>query len=402
MNVKEREELLIQMESFRKKLYSKQELLPEMLKLQDDIVRIVFNKEYGPLGEKRIDDAIKELKKINNSRGGIANEQISLFEKESTDLSNRIKAEISGKKGEERAFRKIDTISSYKRVLKNIELENEKQKTELDAIVVMKNGLTIVEVKNNAKDIFIDEDGNYFINGNYQRWDCNIEKAMLLKESLLRKELERHGIYGLAIHSIVVFTNNIEIHNIDRKVHTCFLGQLPFYIINGSSSKILSREKIDSVARVIGQLSHVSEYPFDFNVSKYKEDFADLMVALNQEKNSEKLYETDKTMEAKTMRLDTQSTQYFERKQSMPPRFTYVEDQTPKRDEEMWSQRTSSEHFNRRQSTIWEKVVDECSDFIIFGGGATLCKVAGGVALIAAGLCRPRIASLLLRRKMIL
>lgn len=106
MNVKEREELLIQMESFRKKLYSKQELLPEMLKLQDDIVRIVFNKEYGPLGEKRIDDAIKELKKINNSRGGIANEQISLFEKESTDLSNRIKAEISGKKGEERAFRK--------------------------------------------------------------------------------------------------------------------------------------------------------------------------------------------------------------------------------------------------------------------------------------------------------
>ena len=42
MNVKEREELLIQMESFRKKLYSKQELLPEMLKLQDDIVRMVL------------------------------------------------------------------------------------------------------------------------------------------------------------------------------------------------------------------------------------------------------------------------------------------------------------------------------------------------------------------------
>ncbi|MBQ6416842.1 MAG: hypothetical protein IJJ65_11405, partial [Butyrivibrio sp.] len=46
--------------------------------------------------------------------------------------------------------------------------------------------VTIIEVKNTAKNIFLDENGDYFRTGEYLRWDCNIAEKMTLKEGSCR------------------------------------------------------------------------------------------------------------------------------------------------------------------------------------------------------------------------
>ena len=59
-------------------------------------------------------------------------------------------------------FRKLEYLNSPNIVLRNIELSDGALRSELDAIVITPKCLTIVEVKNTGKDIFIDENGNYF------------------------------------------------------------------------------------------------------------------------------------------------------------------------------------------------------------------------------------------------
>ena len=96
----------------------------------------------------------------------------------------------------EKATEYLEIRDKYKDVeiniiLKNIELKDGDDRTELDAVVITPYGITIVEVKNTARDIFIDENGNYYRTGEFLNWDCNIVQKMNLKEDLLKRALEK-------------------------------------------------------------------------------------------------------------------------------------------------------------------------------------------------------------------
>ena len=166
-------------------------------------------------------------------------------------------------------------------ILKNVELSDGDRHTELDALVVTPGVVTIVEMKNTAKNIFIDENGDYYRTGEYLRWDCNIAEKITLKENILKKVLADDGIEDIQIRSIVVFTDNrIEVQNKYSGIRTCFVSQLA-YIIDGFKSSInMSEEKMEHIAGIIKKTESKEAYPFDFDVAQYKKDFATLMVIL--------------------------------------------------------------------------------------------------------------------------
>ena len=275
------DDIMASIRAFNKGSYHKSELLDEMLALQAEIVRMTFNDDHASIADLRIWDVEKHLAQMNEDCGHPADEELQCFKDGSKALCNLIKAEISGSCGERKVFRRLEYLNSPNIVLRNIELSDGALRSELDAIVITPKCLTIVEVKNTGKDIFIDENGNYFRTGEFLKWDCNIAEKMDIKESLLRRAVTAAGIADLQIRSLVVFTNNrIEVQNKYHPIRTCFLCQLNNIIESYTLDDRYSEQSMQDLQQSIEAYSSQETYPLDFDVQKYKKDFATLMAKL--------------------------------------------------------------------------------------------------------------------------
>lgn len=297
-------EMMATMKSFSKDKYQKNELLTEMFALQQEIVGLTFNGDHASTADLKIWDVERHLEQLNQDCGNVADEELQRFKEGSKILCNLIKAEISGNRGEAKAFRTLQYIHSKNIILKNVELSDGDRRTELDAVVITPGVVTIVEVKNTAKNIFIDENGDYYRTGEYLRWDCNIAEKMALKEELLKKVLADDGIEDVQIRSIVVFTDNrIEVQNKYSRIRTCFVSQLAYIIDGFKSSTNMSEEEMEHIEGLIKEAECKEEYPFDFDVAQYKMDFATLMAVLEEAsaKAEEPEYEQEVVNEKKSV-----------------------------------------------------------------------------------------------------
>lgn len=294
MNKNRVNELVATMESFGKEKYQKSELLTEMLALQQEIVGLTFNGDHASTADLKIWDVERHLDQLNQDCGNVADEELKRFKDGSKTLCNLIKAEISGSRGEAKAFRTLQYIRSKNIVLKNVELGDENLRAELDAVVITPGTVTIIEVKNTAKNIFIDENGDYFRTGEFLKWDCNIAEKMTLKEELLRKVLASDGMEDVKIRSIVVFTDNrIEVQNKYSRIRTCFISQLAYIIDGFKNDRHFTDEEMGQIEGLIRTAESKGSYPFDFDVAQYKLDFATVMAIIEEAsaKEEESRYE---------------------------------------------------------------------------------------------------------------
>ena len=291
-------ELMASMNSFGKDAYYKSELLNEMFNLQSEIVALTFNDEHAATANLKIWDVERHLEQLNQDCGNVADEELRRFKDGSWKLSNLIKAEISGNRGEYKAFSKLDTLHTDHIILKNVELKDGDQRSELDAIVITPSGITIVEVKNTSRNIFIDEEGNYYRTGEFLKWDCQIAQKMDVKEELLRKVLADAGIENIKINRIVVFTDyRIQVQNKCESIRTCFASQLTYIIDGLKSADQLSREDMDNMEFLIRDAECKEAYPVGFDVKQYKTDFATLMAVLEEASAKTKTLEAEEVIE---------------------------------------------------------------------------------------------------------
>lgn len=280
------EEIMTGMNSFRKEVYHRSEILDEMLALQSEIVSLTFNDEHASTAGLRIYDVERHLEQLNEDSGHVADEALRRFMEGSKVLCNLIKAEISGNRGEFKAFRTLEYLKSQNIVLKNVELEDGDLRTELDAIVITPKCITIVEVKNTGKDVFIDETGNYYRTGEFLRWDCDMAKKMFVKETLLRNALADAGIAEVKIQGVIVFTNNrIEIQNKFSALQTCFVSQLAYIIDGFKGEHIYSDEDMLKIREAVNKAECKEYYPAEFDALQYKMDFATVMATLEDASN---------------------------------------------------------------------------------------------------------------------
>lgn len=298
------EEIISTIKSFAKERYQKEEVLPEMLELQRELVALTFNGEHAEQGRLRIWDVEAHLEKMNAERGHIADAELTVFMEGSKILCNAIKAEMSGNAGEFKAFRSIETLRCPYRLLKNVEFQNGDHHTELDGVVFTEKGVFIIEVKNTAKDIYIDERGNYCRVTDIMRFDKNIGDSMNDKEYLLREAFKAAGIECPHIASYVVFTNNnVHVDNKYAYITTCFLGQLPRLIESFESDAHYSMEEIERMMSAATVAACKNSYALPLDVNKYKHDFATLVAILegaadeDAEVTSEKAPETENSTE---------------------------------------------------------------------------------------------------------
>lgn len=285
-------ELVNSIKSFQKTKYCKADIESELRALQKELLSLVFDEEHILNANLKIWDAFNQLSAENEEKNWIATDLLEVLREDCKKFSNLIRAEISGNWGENQVFNRLTGLKGPHAILRNIELSNGVRKTELDFVVFTEKAQVIVEVKNTKKDVFIDETGAYYRQGEYQSFDCNIKEKMNYREKLLHTmlldALKERGKEANII-KLVVFTNNrIELRNKCDDLVTCFLGELPYLIDDQKGEVLYTEEDIAAFAEVISDSAELNEYEYEMDMQKFKEDFARVLVTLeNYEEQQE-------------------------------------------------------------------------------------------------------------------
>lgn len=267
-------EIVDGMTSCTKEVYFKQDVLPELLALQTEIISVAFpgaNERYTDLTINDVENCFYEE---SRGFGNIATREFRRFESGCKELVNCIKSEISGKRGETETIEILERLECKKHILQNVELVLDDQRTEIDAIVITEKGVFIIETKNSKRDIFVDENGDYYKTGEYLYLDQNIVEKLDKKEQILRLTLENNGIKNPKIKKIVVFPNNrITVRNTHRNLTTCFLNMLPSFI-EDKQQAIYDENDMEMISKVIENARTEEAYPLGLDVEQFKWDFA--------------------------------------------------------------------------------------------------------------------------------
>lgn len=268
--------------SFKNDVYYKDEILNEYFKLEGELVELTIPNNVDHRESLRIYDVENYLETVNADRNYIASKELAIFKEGCKKICNRIKAEISGKKGENKAFAYLNRLNTQHLIIKNIELSDGETKTEIDAVVISQKKIFIIEVKNTSRDIFIDEDGNYYRTGKFLNWDSNILHKLDAKEKLLRNCLKNIYDKEISIERIVVFTNNrIKVTNACLNFRTAFITQLPFIIDRTIGCNIYTLSDIEKISQSIEENRCKEAYALDFDINDFKSSFIKLMTKLS-------------------------------------------------------------------------------------------------------------------------
>lgn len=268
--------------------YTRIDYLPELLKLQKETVDLTFNAEHADNSDLRLWDVERHLRKMNEERGHIADDELDRFAKDCKTVCNNISSEISGRKGERVVFSELDNLSCENGVLHNVELEFDGRRTEIDALVFTNHAVFIIEIKNSKKNIFIDKDGGFYRNGRSMHYDCNIADKMNEREALLRKALERAGMEELKIFKIVTFTNSrIDVENKYRYIKVCAVNYLSSFIEKFTSRLWYTYEDICTMMEAVTEAKCPDEYLMTIDMNDFKIDFAELMAKLEAYEEAE-------------------------------------------------------------------------------------------------------------------
>lgn len=271
-------EYLESLSAMNKECYSREELLPEMLKLQDQFAGLIFKSTDG---NYRMTDIYNELLDRNKKAGSPADNELKKYRNLSESFNQEICGYKSGRRGEDLAYSALGKMKSEHIILRNLELDDGENHTEIDLLVIKKGVVTIVEVKNTRTDAFIDSEGIYLKKKGYNKiFDCNLGSKMNLREQMIRNILDKNGYEDMKIKQVVVFTKNIQIHDEYDGFETCYLWDLAYTIDEFYSSKIQFMKEIESVGNLIQKEDINSYYPTKLDIKELKETFIEVLIKI--------------------------------------------------------------------------------------------------------------------------
>lgn len=163
-----KEGLLSSLKGLSKNVYSREELLPEMDLLEEEMARIVFEDGLDiPSEYVHMSYIMKRLHIMNNEAGNVADQELKKLSRLASIFSNHVRAQQSGITGEDRVEQYLGYMKSNHVVLRNLQLSDGVHNTEIDFLVLKQGVATIVEVKNSKRDVYIDEAGDMYKVGRY-------------------------------------------------------------------------------------------------------------------------------------------------------------------------------------------------------------------------------------------
>ena len=224
-----------------------------------------------------LSDIMDQMNVMNDLSGNRASVELKRLSKLFDVFSNLIRAEQSGMFGEDLVEKYLSRMKSNHVVLRNLQLSDGVHNTEIDFLVLKQGVATIVEVKNSKKDVYIDEDGDMYKTGRYERFDSHLGAKMDFRAEIIRQLLKDAGFENMRIEKVAVFTNNrIQIKKDYHGFRVCFLSRLPHLIDDFYGNGVIQFTKhLQQMADYIQSKDLNEYYPFEMDVQEFKEAFVD-------------------------------------------------------------------------------------------------------------------------------
>lgn len=267
-----------------KSSYHKSEILIELLNLQSEMVKVAFPEmDDESRASLRLWDIVDRLEETSASKHGKGAAEIAEFKQSCKTVGNMIAAEISGKRGENAAFNRLEKAGFDGVAVRNIEVTRDDYRTEIDGVVLTSRGAIVVEVKNTRKDVFIDEEGNAYRTGKFTRLDCNLLGKMQARQEFVADTLAAAGYPNVEVSGVVVYTNDrIEIQNHCESINVSFLSRLPYLIKSLPHGESRGAKDLQQMAAALEKASSHELYPMDLDMGVFKQQFAVAITSLDE------------------------------------------------------------------------------------------------------------------------
>lgn len=276
--------------------YSNKEIVDGCIELQGTLARDFASRMQVDIDRDR--DVLLAIENIMAKNNLENTEEFRRLKTNITGLGRTIGGFIKGMNGEKIAKRALKLISFDKdvKVLFNIALADEDAQAEYDAIVIAPYGIFVVEVKNWAASMVINE------RGIIQREDgtditYDLPGRMSIKEGLLREYLG--DLFTTDYQGIVLFSSErAKVQDEYKKIPLSFGGSIVYDIrAYGKDKSCMSREQIDKIVETLLANNKEQKTISKVDSQAIVDDYAKLIVMLEKEPEKMAESEVEKTVE---------------------------------------------------------------------------------------------------------
>lgn len=317
------------------KEYTPQELTEQLLAFQKMLATMLYD-DSDKAETVRMSEIIYYLeanaREKNLSGDPVVRQGIQALKR----IDKEISISVAGRNGEGRVARTLSFVQRPDaRFFNNVYVSNDESETEIDNIILTKEGIIILEVKNAKEDITITEDGRLL----YSNEECYHEKSIcdkmnkkrqLIKERLL-SEMSKKGIdMPIFIDSYLVFSapKNVYIKITDncRREKYCFRGKLPEMIDAYIGRVTYSDEQLAQLTEILSTIEcNRKKFSLKIDYDEIRKNIADIFCKLFPER-----FATDDISEKK-LNIDSKSNIFVEKVEKPEKKIVNIENRQRKK-----------------------------------------------------------------------
>lgn len=277
--------------------FTYEEYVSNLVKLQEIICKFAFKENYHEAF--RMEDAVSEFRKKAIIYNLDKTDEFYQGNKALKLIAKELAISFSGKKAEnhvDNILQKYITRNDFTSY-RGIYLDNGIENTEIDNLILTKNGFLLLEVKNIKSDVQISEEGRLYVDG-----DCSYEqiplaekmerKRRLFKEEI-KKALKEKGVHiDIELQSRIVFNEPMNskfyINNFSEE-KWCKSSQIS-YIVNNLYSKFpYSEEQLRVLKECCEEFEvHQKNFSINYDIEETLNNIC-ILIDLIEMKESEKL-----------------------------------------------------------------------------------------------------------------
>lgn len=286
--------------------YTFVEYIEQLMKFQEQAAKIVVGEENAHL--VRMSEVVSRCETMAREKNLYGDQRVVEGIRALKIINKEIAVAMAGKRGEDRVANTFQYVTRPDaKFFRNMYITDGVEETELDTVVLTKNGFIILEIKNAKEDITLAPDGRILFNNSSCYHDISIGVKMDKKRRLLKarlvEEFAKNGINKeVEIDSLLVFSTpsgvRIQVHDQFKQENYCFRGSL-FNRIDGFETDVeYSASELLLLDEVLQQIeTEQKRFSLTFSPDGVKRAFADAFEVLTFVPEVELNYEAEKGKE---------------------------------------------------------------------------------------------------------
>ena len=260
-------------------MYTNQQLVDVLKEFQSALAKGVFEKTHAENLRER--DLVLHFEALAKEYGLDQTSTFLRLKSNLNELGYTIGSYIKGLNGERVARKALKLLSLDKsvKILYNVQLEDEDAEAEYDAIAITPYGLFVIEVKNWGPSVVITQDG-IMKKDDDREITYDLAGRMSIKQALLKEYIG--DSFPKHYQSILMFPDDrVKVENHYNGVLVCCGGGISYKIQEFTAGEdSLTAEQIMNIEQTIRAHHVVKKAPSPVNCDEIIEDYATLMVCI--------------------------------------------------------------------------------------------------------------------------